>query len=490
MRLMTAALMALLTMAAHAEVDMQRCVLLMQFEDDPGLLADSTTAQPLATAEGAVSPTPGRFGGGCALGAGGGWLNAGTNFGLSYCFPEQTIALWLRPDPVGLAPGETRFIIGTRAAPERSSWRWNLIIDEQGRLAFQLYDGALEDKVVLLTAPEPLPTDRWTHVAVVVDTVGEDRARLYVDGVPIAEAEVRTNLLFGSLYLGGAAPQGYAGALDEVAIFEGALTAEEIAELAAADGPLQPAALAAEDLPEGFRLRPVAGMHYVVITHSALPETRWMLRIPEHTYAVGDLRAITTDVRWRRGEEPQSWRFTWEADEAEKLEAGLDFEGRVVARGDVIEYALTARNVGDAPWEPGRLGLFCFKAPDSPDFVDLEAERTWVRRGGQWVTMGEVVGHQFAEHRMCGIGVGEAADQAEPIAAKFTQDGRYLAAIATHPAGSLSFNFMPTANCLHSNPAWGKLQPGDEQTVTRRIYLIAGTLDDLYARYRHDFGLR
>lgn len=326
-------------------------------------------------------------------------------------------------------------------------------------------------------------------MAVVVDTVGEDRARLFVDGTPVAEAEVRVNVPYGSLYVGGATPQGYIGALDEVTILEGALTADEIAELAAAEEPLQPAAMAAEELPEGFRLRPITGMHYVVITHSALPDTRWMLRIPEHTYAVGDLRAITTDVQWERGQEPQSWRFTWEADEAEKLEAGLDFEASIVARGEVIEYSLTAHNVGEAPWEPGRLGLFCFQAPESADFVDLEAERTWVRRGGQWVTMGEVVGHQFAEHRMCGIGVGEAANQAKPIAAKFTADGRYLAAIATHPAASLSFNFTPSTNCLHSNPAWRALQPGEEQTVTGRLYLIEGTLDDLYARYRHDFGL-
>lgn len=488
MRLTALAVGVLLSPVVVAEPDMRSCVLLMQFEDDPGFLADSTGAQPAATAEGAVTATAGRFGDGCALGAAGGWVNAGSNFGLSYCFPQQTIALYLRPDPAGLGPGERRFIIGTRAGPERSSWRWNLVIDEEGRLAFRLYDGTLEDPVVVLTAPNPLSAERWTHVAVVVDTVDEHRARLFVDGTPVADAEVRTNMPFGSLYLGGAAPQGFVGALDEVAMFEVALSSDEIAQLAAAAAPLQPLR-APKDQVSGFRLRPVTGMHWVVVAHSALPRTRWMLRIPEHTYAIGDLRAITTDVRWERGDQPQSWRFTWTADEEEKRAAGLDFEGSVVARGDVIEYSLTARNVGDTPWRGGRLALICFKAPESPDFVDVEAERTWVRRDGRWVTMGEVVGHQFAEHRMCGIGVGDAPDLAEPIAAKVSRDGRYVVAIATQPARSLSFNFTPTTNCLHSNPAWRPLQPGEEQTVTGRIYLMAGTLDDVYARYLRDFGL-
>jgi len=61
-------------------------------------------------------------------------------------------------------------------------------------------------------------------------------------------------------------------------------------------------------------------------------------------------------------------------------------------------------------------------------------------------------------------------------------------AIATQPARSLSFNFTPTTNCQHSNPAWRLLAPGEEQTVTGRIWLIAGTLDDIYRRYQAEFA--
>jgi len=489
MKLLLIAAAAALPLVAHADLDMQTCVLLMQFEDEPGLLADSTRNQPEATSEGAISPAEGRFGGGCALGPGGGWLDCGTNFGLSFCVPEQTISLWLKPAAEALGSGERRFIVGSREAPERSSWRWNLVVQEDGLLGFRLYDGQLDDPAAILTAPDPLRGDRWTHVAVVIDTVGEDVMRLFVDGEQADEHELISNSPYGSLYIGGAPPQGFVGAVDEVALFEAALPAEDIRALAAADEPLEAMVAMQEELPDGFRIRPMPGMHYVVVAHSAVPATRWMLRIPEHTWLDGEKRVVSTDVIWERGDEAQTWRFTWGVDEDEKRRALLDFEGAIAARGDVIEYSLTARNVGDERWDRTRMALFCFKAPESPEFVDYEAERTWVRRGGQWVSMGEVVNHEFAEHRMCGIGVGDADGQAEPIAAKVSQDGRFVTAIATDPAGSLSFNFQTSTNCMHSNPRWELLEPGQEQTVTGRIYFVEGTLDDAYERYREDFGI-
>ncbi len=145
-------------------------------------------------------------------------------------------------------------------------------------------------------------------------------------------------------------------------------------------------------------------------------------------------------------------------------------------------------HLGDAVGERRPMALFCWQAPESPDFVDFDAERTWVRRNGQWVTMGEVVNHEFINHRMCGIAVGAHASQAERIAIKGSRDGRFCTAIATDVADSLGFNFATATNCMHSNPGWDMLKPGEEQTATGKIYFVEGTVDDVYALYLSDFA--
>jgi len=40
----------------------------------------------------------------------------------------------------------------------------------------------------------------------------------------------------------------------------------------------------------------------------------------------------------------------------------------------------------------------------------------------------------------------------------------------------------------HHNPYWGKLKAGEERSTHLRVYLIQGTLDDLWSRYRADWS--
>ncbi|MHC4401018.1 MAG: hypothetical protein ACYTG0_15185, partial [Planctomycetota bacterium] len=134
------------------------------------------------------------------------------------------------------------------------------------------------------------------------------------------------------------------------------------------------------------------------------------------------------------------------------------------------------------------LSLFCFGAGANEGFHDYEATRTFVRKEGRWTTVHEIVGGEFAPHRMTGVGVRRGDEPGvDRLAAKVSADGRWVTGIATDVAESLSFNFQLHASCMHSNPEWPPLEPGEEATARGKIYLIEGDLDALWERYRADF---
>jgi hypothetical protein len=102
--------------------------------------------------------------------------------------------------------------------------------------------------------------------------------------------------------------------------------------------------------------------------------------------------------------------------------------------------------------------------------------------------MNEVIGGKFQPHRMAGIAVKrEGKAGAERLAAKVSNDDEWVSGIATDIAGSLSFNFQLRVSCMHSNPVWPELRPGEQASAKGRIYLLKGGLDTLWERYKKDF---
>ena len=77
----------------------------------------------------------------------------------------------------------------------------------------------------------------------------------------------------------------------------------------------------------------------------------------------------------------------------------------------------------------------------------------------------------------------------ERFMVKVSEDGEFVLGIATDEAVGVSCNHQETMSCIHSNPLWGPLSPGEAKTVNGKIYLFRGTPDDLLGRYERDFGL-
>lgn len=398
------------------------------------------------------------------------------------CFGKQTIALWINPADERGEGG----ICSSQEKPGRSSWRWRISRNRDATVSFHLWDNTMDERTRSVTSRSKLPAGTWSHVAVTIDTSADPgAAKLWVSGVQEGAVAVRENAAYGSLFLGTATAEGaFRGAVDEVAVFDRVLSDEEIGWLAVPGRVLaDPAAVGADS----FTLRPVGDTAWFTFRHRNLGRRRWMLRMPEYMHRDGTTGKNRTPygVRWEGLDSGAQLRFCLGLSEKRKAELGLDFRGTVTAAVDEITFELTVTNPGEQRWQRMPMMLFCLQCNRAPGFLDYEAERTYVRQGGRWVTMNEVVNGEFQGHRMCGVGVGR--DLSERIAARVSEDGTYVLGIATDIAASLSFNFQDRIACLHSNPEWGLLEPGAEASARGKVYLLKGGLDDLWDRYRQDF---
>lgn len=142
-----------------------------------------------------------------------------------------TIALWayLESEP-DVSPGnDWRLLVG------RNGFKpYGLLIEQDGRLNGSAY---VADERQTILSEEPLPVGEWLHIAFTYDAEA-GRARLYLQGEVIAEAEAARGTLDARegrpLTLSLPSPEGspevraWPGKLDEVYLFERALTPDEV----------------------------------------------------------------------------------------------------------------------------------------------------------------------------------------------------------------------------------------------------------------------
>jgi hypothetical protein len=72
-----------------------------------------------------------------------------------------------------------------------------------------------------------------------------------------------------------------------------------------------------------------------------------------------------------------------------------------------------------------------------------------------------------------------------PLMAVRSRDRQWIIAQAYVEGVSVANNAHYT--CLHVRPRWPDIPPGEETTVTGKVYFLKGGLDELLARWRADF---
>ncbi|MBI4020376.1 MAG: LamG domain-containing protein [Candidatus Aenigmarchaeota archaeon] len=153
-----------------------------------------------------------------------------------------TVEVWVRPDIAGYGTTDNPGIISKRDDATNFSWGgiWvrNLAGPTFGRLWGRIYNATGFAKN--FPENEVLPLDNWSHVAVVYDG-SSGVGKQYLNGVVVGtiSAGSGSGLMSGTvdLFLGKqffAPPSNFTGFMDEVAIYNRALSSDEIHEHAQA----------------------------------------------------------------------------------------------------------------------------------------------------------------------------------------------------------------------------------------------------------------
>jgi hypothetical protein len=189
-------------------------------------------------ADPAATTIEGRYGGGVHLtgGATGGWLELRTASSFDDVVHGATIAAWIHRSATDSADGA---ILARRASSSGGQLYTLEIANDRLRTRLNSANGYNAN----LTASDPLPRDRWIHVAMTYD---QHNVRLFVDGMEQASQPYQlalpsevTPVLVGATEAsqGGVANTRLAASLDEVLLYARALTSREIGLLAARTRP-------------------------------------------------------------------------------------------------------------------------------------------------------------------------------------------------------------------------------------------------------------
>ncbi|MCX7826557.1 MAG: LamG domain-containing protein, partial [Verrucomicrobiae bacterium] len=148
---------------------------------------------------------------------------------------DATLAVWVKTD-AAVAPNTHRLIFGDDGPGVARNL--HLSLDSYNRLSFEWADGRSNDS---LLAPASLLNGSWKHVAVAADSRAM-RVVMYVDGVevarkamslPISKATFKERLT-GWFYNGF-----FQGELDDIRLYNRALTAKEVQRLFASQADVQ-----------------------------------------------------------------------------------------------------------------------------------------------------------------------------------------------------------------------------------------------------------
>ena len=144
---------------------------------------------------------------------------------------SRTVAAWIKPDQLG----SYRIIFA------KNMWQFGLWIDSYGRVR-SFVAGSSATAQSLSSYDDTVSTGVWTHVAMAFDMDGDKKIHLYINGEEVADYATQTALA-GSVVLNDSAVRiGYGGAsylfdgvIDDVKVYDKALSAEDVFSLYEAD---------------------------------------------------------------------------------------------------------------------------------------------------------------------------------------------------------------------------------------------------------------
>ncbi len=218
------ALISLLTVVAHAEITIEDIAGMWLFEEDSGDVAgDSSLNGNDATFNNGPKWAAGKFGKGVSLDGADDDLSAQDSDSLDVGGEEMTIVAWVNAD--GWPSGWNHIV---RKTPENP--RFYILGVHDTSLAF-IFLQTDAQQVADVPGTTALPTGEWIHLAMTYDGA---EAKIYFNGEVDATAPASGAIQAsdGELRIGRGDLAGYlSGVIDEIAVFNVALSQDEIKEV-------------------------------------------------------------------------------------------------------------------------------------------------------------------------------------------------------------------------------------------------------------------
>lgn len=255
--------------------------------------------------------------------------------------------------------------------------------------------------------------------------------------------------------------------------------------------PIPPVEL--ESAPEKYGKAPVEiepmQAKAIQFTCPYLPGATWSTNLTEATVVSG--ASLWHEIKRDRA--------VWKKDETTgdhfyEVEMPGVLRQRVNVRGgiDCVEYDLVLTNLGDKPQRPST--NVCFNNSGAPRFEDIERVRSYVftDKGPTLIAEMPVAGAGNPHHGGWPVASEEQESTPEnglvryPLIAVQSRDGQWMTAHAYGEGRSVASNAHYT--CLHSNPGWPELAPGQSVKQTARFYFFKGSPEELLERWKKDYG--
>ena len=246
----------------------------------------------------------------------------------------------------------------------------------------------------------------------------------------------------------------------------------------------------------GVEVEPIEDTTFISVSSLKLPGQVFRLRMPEciQQWVETAPEAFAKNVTWEKKTE-SLWQLSWDAPEEKRREYLRAFSGEVRSNADTIDVHVCMKNPYEVDWQRSDMGLFCFQAGLADKFHDPEGLRTYIHQDGRFVNIHDFEGDNFKPNTM-GSAYPDLEEGSEKWAqrcdarlmAKVSDDGQFVIGIASETSVSASWNLNPVGACIHQNVNWGILKSGQEKDFKCRVYILKGSLDDLWQRYVEDYG--
>lgn len=232
----------------------------------------------------------------------------------------------------------------------------------------------------------------------------------------------------------------------------------------------------------------------------------WRLRIPERVFCdegvlVGhDIHRVHTPVRWKKADEG-SWLYSRAnvADTARKSPPlKIEYSLRIVPRRFGADLLVSVKNTGDRTLH-NVTGHVCLGHMSAP-FRDPGYRRTFILHHGQYLNLAKTqrgsnpirAHYRVRDRSPIKLFDNPANRFWGPLSPEIADNGLILTqsrektevvALWFEPAAEVFQNSDEPNMCIHSDPAFGTLEPGSSAQVKGRLIFFHGSLKEFEASF-------